>query len=278
MPSRLPHQPRRRRYVCFRASTAMSFILDALKKSEREREQQSQGLPSEIVYSRRNATQPMWMFAVTGLLLLNFGFLLVLWLRGDRQQPAPVITVNSGPLAAAPAGNTPIGTTTGGATAVANSAPTNDSATATVRSLQDEASSSASEAPDETAALLAGADLPAGPQLVRSISPGYSTDAALNAAALANSNTASSNQNYFNRTNNTIPTLDSIGGSGALNLPQLHLDIHVYSAAAAERFVFINMRKYTEGQSLNEGPLVERITPEGAVLTYRNQRFVLPRQ
>lgn len=268
----------------------MSFILDALKKSERERELQAQGLQPEIAYNRRNASQPMWMFAVMGLLLLNFVFLLVLWLRGDRQQAAPVITVNSGPPISA-AGNAPlpvsapqVNATPASVAAGAGAANATQASAAggnAVRSLQDEATPVPAETQDETAALLAHADVPAGPQLVRSIAPGNaSNDAGLNAAALANSNAASSNQNHFNRanSNDTVPSLDSIGGSSALNLPQLHLDIHVYSAAASERFVFINMRKYSEGQSLSEGPLVERITPEGAVLSYRGQRFALPRQ
>ena len=58
----------------------------------------------------------------------------------------------------------------------------------------------------------------------------------------------------------------------------MRLDIHVYSHNPAERFVFVNMRKYVEGQVLTEGPTVERITPEGAVLNQRGLRFLLPRQ
>ena len=60
--------------------------------------------------------------------------------------------------------------------------------------------------------------------------------------------------------------------------PELHLDIHVHSAKSAERFVFVNMRKYVEGQSLNEGPTVERITADGVVLNHHGLRFLLPRQ
>ena len=61
-------------------------------------------------------------------------------------------------------------------------------------------------------------------------------------------------------------------------LPDLHLDIHVYSEKPADRFVLVNMRKYTEGQTLSEGPAVERITPEGVVLNNHGLRFLLPRQ
>jgi general secretion pathway protein B len=60
------------------------------------------------------------------------------------------------------------------------------------------------------------------------------------------------------------------------SLPRLNLDVHVYSPAAGKRFVLINARRYQEGEQLNEGPRLEAITAEGAVLSYRGQRFILP--
>lgn len=59
-------------------------------------------------------------------------------------------------------------------------------------------------------------------------------------------------------------------------LPEFHLDIHVYAADPARRFVFVNNRKYREGQQLHEGGTVERITPAGVVLNHRGYRFELP--
>jgi general secretion pathway protein B len=53
----------------------------------------------------------------------------------------------------------------------------------------------------------------------------------------------------------------------------LHLDVHVYSDRPQERFVLINMLKYGEGERLQEGPLVDAITPDGVVLSFRGQRF-----
>ncbi len=48
-------------------------------------------------------------------------------------------------------------------------------------------------------------------------------------------------------------------------------------ADPAKRAVFINGRRYTQGAQIAEGPVVEEITREGAVLSYRGRRFVLPR-
>ena len=42
-----------------------------------------------------------------------------------------------------------------------------------------------------------------------------------------------------------------------------------------QRFVFVNSRKYREGDALQEGPVVEQITATGAVLSYRGARFKL---
>jgi hypothetical protein len=58
-------------------------------------------------------------------------------------------------------------------------------------------------------------------------------------------------------------------------IAKLRLQFLVYSDVSSERLVFINNRKYLEGQSIDGEVAVERITPEGAVLTYRGERFVL---
>ena len=58
----------------------------------------------------------------------------------------------------------------------------------------------------------------------------------------------------------------------------MHIDLHVYSANPQERFVFVNKRKYREGETLQEGPHVETITRDGVVLSQHGRRFILPRQ
>ncbi len=60
-------------------------------------------------------------------------------------------------------------------------------------------------------------------------------------------------------------------------VPSLNLDVHVYAPNAASRFVLINMKKYHEGDQLAEGPRIEEITENGAVLSYQGQKFRLAR-
>jgi general secretion pathway protein B len=68
------------------------------------------------------------------------------------------------------------------------------------------------------------------------------------------------------------PSPDSGAGRA---LPRLTLDVLVYSDIPAERLVFINGRKYVEGQMLDGDAVVEQITPEGATLRYQGKQFVL---
>ena len=60
-----------------------------------------------------------------------------------------------------------------------------------------------------------------------------------------------------------LPTISELDLTGANALPEMHLDVHVYATKAAERFVYINMRKYREGATLAEGPVLERIRRDG---------------
>ncbi len=60
-------------------------------------------------------------------------------------------------------------------------------------------------------------------------------------------------------------------------LPNLHMDIHVFSEQPGNRFVFINSRKYRQGQTTREGVVIEEITPTGATMSYRGERFSMAR-
>lgn len=76
----------------------------------------------------------------------------------------------------------------------------------------------------------------------------------------------------------SFATFNDLRAQGVLELPDLHLDIHVYSGQPADRFVFINMVKYKESAKLGEGPVVKQITPDGVVLDYQGTDFLLPRE
>jgi hypothetical protein len=75
-----------------------------------------------------------------------------------------------------------------------------------------------------------------------------------------------------------VPLYQDAAATPGTQIPQLHLDFHMYAPSAQDRFVMINMHKLREGDSTPEGVRVNSITPEGAVLSYNGQTFMLPRE
>lgn len=60
-------------------------------------------------------------------------------------------------------------------------------------------------------------------------------------------------------------------------LPPLAVTIHVYSTDETQRILFINNREYRVGGWIEGGIQVEAIVPDGAILSYRGERFKLSR-
>lgn len=243
----------------------MSFILDALKKSENERQRHVGPSLADVQVRRRQDDRPWWVVAVAGLLVINLGVLLVVLMRRDREPAGAADESPSAVVAAeqrAPA-------RTVARSSMPPSTPSTIAANPAVHSLADAAgvTDAAAIDPSLNADLgAAAANVPEGPPMVRQIDPPAVIPATIPAFE---SRSASGSE--------VLPTHSDIVASGT-TLPDMHLDIHVYSANPAERFVFLNMRKYVEGQTLSEGSQVERITSDGAVLNHRGLRFLLPKQ
>ena len=58
-------------------------------------------------------------------------------------------------------------------------------------------------------------------------------------------------------------------------LGRLNLDVLVYAETATQRMVFINGRRYVEGDLIAGLVRIEAIVPEGAMLVYEDQRLLL---
>lgn len=256
----------------------MSFILDALKKSENERQRTIGPSLADAPVRRHRGERPWWAFAVAGLLVVNLGVLLIVLMRKDdgaQAMPAATQPAVTAPAAAPPAAVAPAAAP---ASAAKSSVP--PATSPAVRSLAEEAGAYQEPWPEDGdpafdpsghPQLSAAANVPAGPSIVRPIeAPAVAplqSRPALESRAAAGSETSKE----------VLPSAGSLIAAGT-SLPDLHLDIHVYSTNPAERFVFVNMRKYQEGQTLTEGPTIERITPEGAILNQQGLRYLQPRQ
>jgi len=73
----------------------------------------------------------------------------------------------------------------------------------------------------------------------------------------------------------TLPQYENLLVEGKINLPNLKMDMHVYNRQPTKRFVFINFKKFREGDTLDRATKVEEITAQGAVLNYNGERFLL---
>lgn len=60
-------------------------------------------------------------------------------------------------------------------------------------------------------------------------------------------------------------------------LPAPRIDVHVFAREPARRFVLINLRKYQEGDTVDEGATIESILADGIVLSYQGQRYRVDR-
>lgn len=213
----------------------MSFILDALKKSETERQQQSGPEFSSVPSSSDEPQSLKWLWILAVLLLINVVVLLGILLRQDASPPQPAL--QEPPLAEAlPA-----------AAAAKTDEPSFEEQVAEARERQADREQSA-----------ANTQMRSEP----------------NRAAAAPVTVAPATPASAQR----VATIDELRLDGQLQLPDLHLDIHVYSDAPEERFVFINMVKHRERSRLDEGPVVSEITPEGVILDYQGRTFLLPRE
>ena len=218
----------------------MSFILDALRKSEIERQRQSGPSMAEFPIAREDRRQPVAMIAIGVLLAVNVGVLLFFLLRDGTKSPPPATAPAATSAAAQPAA-LPAQPSPAAPSPLESEALTADEYETEPPAVYYEPPvTEAPGAPDPT--LLPRADTGAG------IEPGV-TPAGDDFAAIA----------------------------AATGLPQLTVDLHIYAPDPAKRAVFINGHRYTRGARMAEGPLVEDITPDGALLSYRGRRFLLPR-
>jgi len=211
----------------------MSFILDALKKSETERQRQNTPGFADVPDATSPPRAPRWLWVLGGLLGINLVVLLGVMLRPELN-PTTAIPAPTEALPADVSGDS--------SSAVSFSAMVEEAkkkqAVPVAESTTEDITDADPEPVGRTASVV---------RTPEKISQVYAT---------------------FNE----------LRANGTIMLPDLHLDIHVYSEHPAERFIFVNMSKYRERGRLTEGPVVKEITPEGVILEHLGNGFLLPRE
>ena len=212
----------------------MSFILDALRKSEQERQQGHVPMVSSVPLAIPQIRMPVWVILLIGVLCLAVVGLGWLWWQARQASPVP------SPAAAAvqtPEPITPAVPTGPPAISLSRLAETSSAASSDTAA----AASDDREEPQQTE----GAAAPAASTDPASQEPGP-------------------------------PTRGELLAQG-IDVPPLDLQLHVYSAEAARRFVFLNGSRYTEGETLAAGPQVVEITADGVRMRQSGREFFLAR-
>ena len=246
----------------------MSFILDALKKSESDRQQKATPDISDVPTARSETATPRLLLVVTGLLSVTVIILLavLLWPAQPRALTTP--TTQSAPATAVP----------GLPATVATAEPVESEAAdpAVIQAPADTRSAVASPAPPAPAPIsdIASDDPPASRAEVAepatTATPTSTSADAVSAPATTAPSTSEETETYL--------TLNDLRATGKISLPDMHIDLHVYSDVPSERFVFINMNQYRENATLSEGPKLQQITSDGVLLEYVGTTFLLPRE
>ncbi len=209
----------------------MSFILDALRKSEAERQQNSGAEFAAVPSSPGTPSTPRWLWIVGSLLAVNLAVLLgLLWQADD--EPRQVVT----DLPQRPP--------------------------EPQRQLRPSFAEQVSAARQR---------LPAQQEQSAVVSPEEDERPVVQAVLISQDPSSVSPEELY-------PSILEMRASGSLDIPELHLDIHVFNAEPDDRFIFINMVKLREGSQLDEGPVVLEITRDGVVLEYQGDTFLLPRE
>ncbi len=264
----------------------MSFILDALRKSEHERQRQSGPALVEVAATAPKPKSNPWATAALALLLVNLVAIGVLLLVRSGDAPPAEPTVQSTPAAATGGAAMQSPTTTPAApapAAVAQSPPPSAALPPMLRPAEPVAPASRNPLEEEVSGYSpgmeyeapegAGAPPPGPPAVVAA--PRRGGTVVYESLPETGTLTAAGPPRPAGSASRNMPTADDVAASSGL--PELKLELHVYSNRPQERFVFINGAKYREGETTQEGAAVEEISPEGVIMSARGNRFLLPR-
>jgi len=274
----------------------MSFILEALKKSENERQRQAGPGFAAIPETSGHKSRGRWPLVVAGLLILNLAVVAYVLLR-DRPQPAtmtgdagsarqagiiespatpaPVVQEKQSTASTRPAVNTRQAVSEPDPPGQSSPAP---QVSAPIASERQTAPANRQVRPLSAETLSSTTTEAAAP--IRDSSstsqPATATEpAAEQSAERTPSGTDRPATRAPSRADEGLPTANDLRLQGFLTGPSLHLDLHVYYPDKQKRVVFISGSKYREGDRVKGGAVVREIVPEGVILEDRGRRFLL---
>ena len=253
----------------------MSFILNALRKSEQER----QALQPETVTDRillhqpqqnRSKTAKFFAFLILGNVLI---IACIVWFVGNNPIPTPETKAQaiSKPLSAQE--------TTVKSKAIANSVQPK-------RPVQKAEPKTTSIAEWVEAQKPEPASLPVKPAITKKPAPKTNKQPAIvnkpglptqTTPAIAAAVNVERDPPEIIPVKKDIPYLVDLPFEFRQTVPNLAINVFVYSQHPEERFVMIDMVKYKPGQQIKDAMVLKEIRPGSLVVVYQNQTFQIKR-
>jgi general secretion pathway protein B len=223
----------------------MSYILDALRKSDQQRQR---GATPTLLTLQATAAEPgqtaYWFYGLIAVVLVGAG-IVIGWLHPwQSEQAAPVAdTIDAKPLesglrraAPAPLGPAPVSVSPGSAMAQDRPAPS-------VSNAQTRGTPHKSAVSANTGAMT--------PVPEKTVNVGPADPAR----------------------EQRVMTMGELPLSIRQELPGMQISVHLYSTKPRNSFVSINSRMLQEGDDLAPGISLEQITPDGMIFSYKGYRF-----
>ncbi|WP_290886420.1 general secretion pathway protein GspB [Arenimonas sp.] len=252
----------------------MSLILEALRKSEAERQRgRAPGLFVEQVASRpkARAAMPAWAWLLGALLLATLAFLTWRELSREERGQVHLTPPTSLESRAVDAGQAPWPEAPPAAPAPSVPVP----ATSAAASAREDLSATGSPAPTPTSAATPSTTTEAAGT---AIAQNDASERRPTPVAEATTGTKEVNLTPFSRPPvDSLPSLASLDAATRARLPPLKLSMHVFAEAPAQRFVILDGQRLGEGASPSAGIVLEEIRREGLVISVNGQRLLLAR-
>ncbi|MBK8971507.1 MAG: general secretion pathway protein GspB [Hahellaceae bacterium] len=265
----------------------MSYILDALRKSESDRYQEK--LPelggSAPIWLRKKKKNSVWPWVIVVALLLNAGVLAYLfWPRPTMPTPASEPAPASEPTPASEP--VPTATSTPASVSAAPAPVSEPVALAPPAPHQPQEDIAPPDEPAFQAAQPAFVRQPIAPLPEDELSddapvdevvigPGYQIRPSAEEQPVPQEAELSQEDELPQETPDDIPRIEDLSPADQQMIPALKFSSHIYSSNPESRRIVINQRYLREGQSV-QGVRVVEVTEEGVVLGVSGMVFRIP--
>lgn len=259
----------------------MSYILDALRKSDQQRQQGATPTLMSVPLAIPEPRQRTWSWRVAlAALLFIMGILVGWWRPWHADLPQPVarpetpaaeiavqpLDANAPSLTPAPLSAPPMSHDFGNETERTKMAdrPPQSPPVAPVAAIPGSAPAVSQGAVEPTVAVVAD-NLRATAVKPATAAPQESGAAASGKQVSSEPNSATTEQKILTRAELTVSIQQEI--------PKLSVSLHAYSSKPKDRLVGVNDQLLHEGDTLSPGLILEQITPQDMIFSYKGFRF-----